>query len=293
MRFAITGVDRSLSVFDALVAAGWRPVKLFTVPPSPVTNLNRAIIERAVGLGIPVQLSRMDEADLADLAARDCAVLVCASYNWRIGDWRPHLPFAVNFHASPLPEARGPYPAFRAILEGRTFWGVTCHKLEPGFDAGDILDAETFPLGDAECHDSLDLKTQMAAGRLAARVAADLPGLWRKARPQGPGSYWKLTGDDERTLDFTAPVEAILRQVRAFGMTETVAHVNGKTVYVRRAVGWTEAHAHAPGSVVHADGRRSVIAASDGYVGLLEWSPIPLVATEAVGREPIPPGPLR
>jgi methionyl-tRNA formyltransferase len=285
MRFAITGVDRSLSVFEALMAAGWEPVKLFTVPPNLSTDLNRVLIDRAMGLNIPVQLSRMDEADLADLGARGCEVLVCASYNWRIGAWRPHVRFAVNFHASPLPEARGPYPAFRAILEGRMSWGVTCHKLEHGFDAGDVLAVETFPLSEAECHDSLDLKTQMASGRLARRVAADLPGLWDRAARQGPGSYWRLTGDDERTLDFTGPVEAVMRQVRAFGLTETIAHVNGRTVYVRRAVGWTEAHGHAPGCVVHADGRRSVVAARDGYIALIEWSPIPLPAVEAVGRD--------
>jgi methionyl-tRNA formyltransferase len=286
MRFAITGVDRGLSVFEALMAADWEPVKLFTVPQ---TNLNRVLIERAVGLNIPVQLSRMDEADLADLGARRCEVLVCASYNWRIGDWRPHVRFAVNFHASPLPEARGPYPAFRAILEGRMAWGVTCHKLEHGFDAGDVLAAETFPLSNAECHDSLDLKTQMASGRLARRVAADLPGLWDRAFRQGPGSYWRLTSDDERTLDFTGTVEAVMRRVRAFGLTETIAHVNGMTVYVRRAVGWTEAHGHAPGCVVHADGRRSVVAVRDGYIALIEWSPIPLAAVEAVGRDASPP----
>jgi methionyl-tRNA formyltransferase len=286
MRFAFTGVDRNLSIFEALLAAGWEPVKLFTVPPNGVTNLNRAMIDRAVGLGVSVQLSRMDEADLAELSARGCEVLVCASYNWRIGDWRPHLKFGINLHASPLPQGRGPYPAFRAILESHAAWGVTCHRLERRFDTGDILDAETFPIGQDECHDSLDLRTQMAAGRLAARVAADLPGLWERAAPQGRGSYWKLTNDSERTLDFTAPVESVMRQVRAFGLTETIAHVNGKTVFVRRAVGWTEAHGHAPGSVVHADGRRSVVAARDGYIGLIEWSPIPLVATEAVGRAP-------
>ncbi len=289
LRFAITGVDRSLSIFEALLAAGWEPVKLFTVPPSPVSNLNRAIIDRAVGLDIPVQLSRMSQADLADLGARGCEVLVCASYNWRIGDWRPHMKFAVNFHASPLPDGRGPYPAFRAILEGRKSWGVACHRLEHRFDVGDILADETFPLSETECHDSLDLKTQMAFGRLARRVAGDLPGLWDRARPQGAGSYWKLTGDAARTLDFTGPVDAILRQIRAFGLTETIAHVNGKTVYVRRVVGWTEAHGHAPGAVVHADGRRTVVAARDGYIGLIEWSPIPLVAVEAVGRAPTAP----
>jgi methionyl-tRNA formyltransferase len=284
MRFAITAVDRSLSVFDGLLAQGWQPVKLFTVPPDNLTNLNRATIKRAVGLGIPVQISRMDEADLRDLADRGCEVLVCASYNWRIGDWRPHLPYAINFHASPLPVGRGPYPAFRAILEGRRSWGVACHKIEHRFDAGDILAAEEFPLSDDECHESLDLKTQMALGRLAHQVARDLPALWSGAQPQSKGQYWPLTTDQDRLIDFASPVESILRKVRAFGLSETIAQLSGMHIHIRRAVGWTQAHGHTPGTVVHADGRQSVVAALDGYIGLVEWSPLPLAAIEAIGR---------
>lgn len=284
MRFAITAVDRCLGVFEAFLAAGWEPVKLFTIPPGGFVSRNRAVIARAVGLNLPVQISRIGEDDLRDLGARGCDALVCASYDWRIGDWRPHLRYAVNFHPSPLPEGRGAYPAFQALLEGHKAWGVACHKLEPAFDTGEILDAEPFALTDADCHESLDLKTQMAMASLARRVARDLPALWGGARPQAGGSYWKRLGDGDRTLDFAAPVETILRTVRAFGLTESIAKVNGQTIYVRRAVGWTEPHAHKPGTVVHADGRRSVVAAADGYIGLIEWSPVPIVTTELVGR---------
>ena len=288
MRFALTAVDRNLSVLDELTAAGWTLIKLFTVPSNGAAASSRAVIDRAVALGVPVQLSRLQDDDLRALGAAGCEVLVCGSYNWRIGDWRPHMPYAVNFHASPLPEARGPYPAFRAILEDRRAWGVACHKIERRFDSGDILAADSLPLSSGECHDSLDLKTQMAFGRLARRVAGDFVRLWDQAQPQQGGSFWPLTPETERTLDFGAPVESVMRRVRAFGLTETIAHVNGRTVYVRRAVGWTEPHDHAPGTVVHADGRRSVVAAQDGYIGLLEWSPIPLAAIEAVARS-IPP----
>jgi methionyl-tRNA formyltransferase len=288
MRFAITAVDRCLSVFEALLDLGWRPLKLFTIPPSAVIDVNRAVISRAVDLGIPVQISRMAESDLSDLRERDCEVLVCASYDWRIGNWRPYLPYGVNFHPSPLPEARGPYPAFQAILEGRRDWGVTCHKLEAKFDAGDILDAEPFAMSRDECHESLNLKTQMAFGRLARRAGERLPDLWRQARPQTGGSYWKALTDQDRLLDFSMPVETILRRVRAFGLTESIAEIGGKTVYVRRATGWTESHDHRPGVGIHADGRRTVVAARDGYIALLEWSPLPLSAIQMIGR-PVPP----
>jgi len=288
MRFAITAVDRCLSVFDELLAQGWEAVKLFTIPPSTPISLNKATIARAVSLNIPVQISQMQDSDLRDLQDRSCEVLVCASYDWRIGDWRPYMPYALNFHPSPLPEARGPYPAFQALLEGRKTWGVTCHKLEPKFDVGDILAAESFDLSNAECHESLNFKSQLAFTRLTRRVAKDLPRLWNQARPQQGGSYWKRLTDADRKLNFAEPVEAILRKVRAFGLTETIAVVNGQTIFVRRALGWTEAHSHAPGTVVLADGRRSLVAARDGYIGLIEWSPLPFPAIEAVGR-PIPP----
>ncbi len=284
MRFAITAVDRSLAIFDALLAEGWTPVKLFTIPPITTPHVNKDVIARAVERGIPVQVTRMDDGDLRDLAARGCDVLISASYDWLIGDWRPHLKYGLNFHPSLLPDARGPYPTFQALLEGRRRWGVTCHKLEPKFDVGDILASEAFELTDDDCHETLGFKTQMAFKRLTQRVARDLPALWSQATPQGPGTYWKRLTDEDRRLDFTQPVETILRKVRAFGLTEAIAKVNGQTLYVRRAVGWTEAHDHPAGTVVHADGRRSVIAASDGYIGILEWSFLPPAAADMVGR---------
>jgi methionyl-tRNA formyltransferase len=285
MRFAITCVDRCLPIFEALLAEGWEAVKLFTVAHDPLISASSATVARAVELDIPIQISRMQDRDLEDLADLGCEALVCASYNWKVGDWRPYLRYGLNFHPSPLPVARGPYPAFRAILEQRRTWGVACHKLEPRFDVGDILDDEAFDLADDECHESLGLKTQMAFGRLAGRIGRGVETLWDQARPQGPGSYWKASTDDDRRLDFTQPVETILRTVRAFGLTESIAKVSNSVIYVRRAAGWTESHSHVPGAVVHTDGRRWVIAAKDGYIALLEWSPITLAATELVGRK--------
>ena len=75
------------------------------------------------------------------------------------------------FHPSPAPEGRGPYPLVGAILEQRSIWAVTCRRINEKFDQGAILDAENFRLDPDEYHESLRLKTQMAVGRLAARVA--------------------------------------------------------------------------------------------------------------------------
>jgi methionyl-tRNA formyltransferase len=266
MRFAITATDPYLPVFEAFVNAGWQPVKLFTT-----LHQNKAVIEYAQRLSIDVQFSPMRETDLKDIALRGADALIVASYDWRIGDWTPYLKYAVNFHPSLLPEGRGPYPVVNALLEDKKSWGVTCHKVSHEFDTGDILAQDEFPLSSHECHESLNFKIQMAAQRLAANVALNLPGLWNAAQPQGPGSYYRLWNNEDRTLNFEESVHDIMRKVRAFGLIETRATVNGQTIHVRRAAGWIEPHAFRPGALVLHNGLTMVIAAGDGFIGILEW----------------------
>ncbi|HUW50485.1 MAG TPA: formyltransferase family protein [Sulfuricella sp.] len=272
MRFAITASDRYLGVFESLVNAGWQPVKLFTTVIDNKIHHSKAVIEYAQRLAIDVQFSRLRESDLRELSQRGCDMLVIASYDWRIDDWHPYLKYAINFHPSPLPEGRGPYPVVQALLENRKYWGVTCHKVSREFDAGEILDKEEFPISDDECHESLDLKTQMTAKRLAERVAVNFTSLWDNAKPQGIGSYSRHWTNEDRTIDFSDGVNDILRRVRAFGLIEFMAKVNEVAIFIRRAVGWVEHHAHRPGALVHVNDHTMVVAARDGYIGIIEWS---------------------
>ena len=272
MRFAITASDSSLSVFNGFLEAGWEPVKLFVYSTRGSLDSNHKVIELAQSKRINVQLSRMTEDDLRGLGESGCEVLVVAGYKWRIGDWRPNLKHAVNFHPSPLPEARGPYPLPRAILENRKSWAVTCHRLDPEFDTGDILDAEKFQLTDSECHESLSLKVQMASGRLAYLTANNFIQLWNQATPQGAGSYLTMLAQEELTINFSSPVDTIMRQVRALGLLECLAYVNGTLICIRRAVGWTERHNHLAGTVVHANNKNVVVAVPDGYIGIIDWN---------------------
>lgn len=272
MKFAITASDRYLGVWEAFVAQGWEPVKLFTTPVDNRLHHHQAVLKYARERGIEAQISPLGEADLEDLAQRGCDALVVASYNWRIGDWRPYLRYAVNFHPSPLPYARGAYPIVSAILGNHDSWGVTCHRLEPQFDSGPILASRSFPLAADECHESLDLKVQLAAKTLAADVAAHFGDYWESARPQGEGTYFKQWTTADRTLDLTRPVDEILRRLRAFGLIECLAVVNDVTVFVHKAVGWKESHDYRPGTLVHVNGLQMLVAVQDGFIGIVEWS---------------------
>ncbi len=275
MRFAIAATEQTLGVFDAFVRAGWRPLKLF-MSEAGQTSPQKALIAYAERHDAAIQLSRVTESDLQQLRDQQCEALIVATYPWKIPDWRPYLKYAANFHPSPLPEGRGPRPAAQAILEKRSAWAVTCHRITAKFDEGEMLASEIFALQPDECQESLDLKLQMATKDLAARIASRFVDLWDRAQPQGKGSYWPKTKIEEHFIDFKRPVEAIMLRVRAFGPGESLAVVNGACFVVKRAVGWRAKHNIPPGAVAYSCGRTLVIAAGDGYIGLIETDgPLP------------------
>jgi methionyl-tRNA formyltransferase len=283
VRFAITGCDRYARVFEEFLNAGWTPVKLFSAHPVNRLSNNERMIALARRHGCPVQLTRMVDAELDDLAQRGCEALIVASYDWRIPRWQDKLQYAANFHPSPLPLARGPYPLPRAILERRTSWAISCHKIEHDFDSGDVLDSEEFGLHAEESHETLNLKLQMAAGRLAQKLAPAFVERWQAAQPQGAGEYWPVFSEAERTLDFQTGVADVMRTLRAFGVLECFGRLNGQRIYVRQACGWPEAHNLAPETVAHVNGSDVVLAVKDGFVALTDWgllpeAPVPVAA---------------
>ena len=272
MRFAFAGIDFLGSVFRAFLDKGWEPVKLFSRPCDGVYDFNDVTVSRARSLRIPVQLSRISPADLAGLKASRCEVLVVAGYPWLVKDWERYLPYGFNFHPSPLPIGRGPYPLFQAILDGFSAWGVTAHALEPAFDTGAILAQRAFRLTSEDNHDSLLAKCQIAAKTVASHLAEDLPRLWSEAQPQGVGSYWPRVTQAQRTVDWTRDVRDVLRTIRAFGSIEAFAQVDSRYLYLWEATGWEEPHRHRPGTLVHKHRKHMVVAARDGFVQITGWS---------------------
>ncbi len=287
MKFAFAGIDFLGGVFEDLIQAGWTPIKLFTRPCDGIYDHNESVVARARAARAPIQLSRIRPADLGALHAEHGTdwALVVSGYPWLVKGWRGYAKYGLNVHPSPLPTGRGPYPLFRAVLDRYETWGVTAHVLADGFDTGDILAQEVFPLHRRETHESVLAKCQMAAKRLAAGpIARELPARWRRPEPQGDGSYWPRASDADRTLDFRQDVDAILRRIRAFGCVETIARLGEARVYVAEAQGWCERHADAPGTIVHRHRRHVVVAALDGYVQLLRWSAVALAEAGQIGR---------
>jgi methionyl-tRNA formyltransferase len=273
MRFAFAGIDFLGDVFETLLTRGWEPVKLFSRPCDGIYDFNDVTVARARALRLPIQMSRILPADLAGLKAIGCEALVVAGYPWLITGWERHLPYAVNFHPSPLPIGRGPYPLFQAILDRLPEWGMTAHVIEPAFDTGAIVTQRRFSLSGAETHDTLLAKCQIAAKEISLQLADDLPRLWAEARPQGPGTYWPRITQVQRTVDWTGGILDVLRTIRAFGSIEAFAQIDSRYVYVWEATGWEEPHHYHPGTLVHRHRKHMVVAAQDGFIQVTGWSP--------------------
>jgi methionyl-tRNA formyltransferase len=273
MRFAFAGIDFLGDVFETLLTRGWEPVKLFSRPCDGIYDFNDVTVARARALRLPIQMSRILPADLAGLKAVGCEVLVVAGYPWLITGWERHLPYAVNFHPSPLPTGRGPYPLFQAILDRLPEWGMTAHVIEPAFDTGAIVTQRRFSLSGAETHDTLLAKCQIAVKEISLQLADDLPRLWAEARPQGPGTYWPRITQAQRTVDWTGGIQDVLRTIRAFGSIEAFAQIDSRYVYVWEATGWEEPHRYRPGTLVHRHRKHMVVAAQDGFIQVTGWSP--------------------
>ena len=98
----------------------------------------------------------------------------------------------LNFHPAPLPDFRGLGGYNIAILEGLSEWGVSCHFVDEGFDTGDLVEVDRFPIDQqAETAFSLDLRSQEQLLALFRRLMAkalageDLP---RQPRPGRAGT---------------------------------------------------------------------------------------------------------
>jgi methionyl-tRNA formyltransferase len=122
----------------------------------------------------------------------------------------------LNFHPAPLPDLRGLGGYNVAILEGMREWGVSCHFVDAGFDTGDLVEVERFPMDpDSATAFSLDLESQERLFGLFQRVVRQaLAGEELPRTPQGPGRY--VDRDEFEQLRRVRPGDDLGRKLRAF-----------------------------------------------------------------------------
>ena len=248
--------DFAVPTLDALVAAGHEIVAAYTQPPRPGGRRGRELVpspvqRRAEQLGIavrhPVSLKGADEQ--AAFAALDADVGVVAAYGLilpRAVLDAPRLG-CLNVHGSLLPRWRGAAPVQRAILAGDAETGVGIMQMEAGLDTGPVrLEGRTAIAGKT----TGELTAELAAmgARLMTRVLDDPAAFAPVPQPADGITYATKIAKDEARLDFTAPADAVIRQVQAFNPPGAWFEQGGERVRLLSAE--VVAGSGAPGEVI-------------------------------------------
>ena len=160
---------------DWLVAQGVDVAAVVAAPPDRFTRTEQRLDLVAQRHGLEL----VDDEDLYRSPPEDVDLVLSFLFWKRI---RPPLIAlgrngCLNFHPAPLPDLRGLGGYNVAILEDRAEWGVSCHFVDEGFDTGDLVEVERFPIDRrAETALSLDLKSQEHLFELFTRVLRRRPG---------------------------------------------------------------------------------------------------------------------
>jgi methionyl-tRNA formyltransferase len=235
MRVIFMGTpDFAVPALVALVEAGHEVVAAYSQPPRPGGRRGRELTPspvqreaeaRGIAVRHPVSLRGEDEQRLfADL---DADIAVVAAYGLILP--RPILDAprhgCINIHASLLPRWRGAAPIHRAVLAGDAETGVTIMQMEAGLDTGPMLAIERTPVG-VKTTGELTQELAEIGGRLVVQVLGDLAAYPPEPQPEAGVTYASKIDKAEARLDFSAPADAVVRQVRAFCPTPAAFFVH-------------------------------------------------------------------
>ncbi|NND64546.1 MAG: hypothetical protein HKM24_01160 [Gammaproteobacteria bacterium] len=235
-------------------------------PTSTIHNLERLSKNR----NIAFTRQSFDKSMLQRLRDQNVKLIVTAGCSDKIPveQWEH---YAINYHPSVLPKARGPFPIYRHILKPSDACGITIHETTEEFDSGPILIQEPLSVCEQETFDSLNTRLQALAVKLTTVLFSDFETYYQNPQPQGEGDYWPHIKEEEYTLDWNDNVEKIDRVIRALGSDQSVATFTNKQWAIKSGVVWQEQHALEPGTLVYMKDQSAIIAAKDGFVCLTDF----------------------
>jgi len=265
MRIAFMGTPAfAVPTLDALVAAGYDIVAVYTQPPRPAQRgraLTRSAVHaRADALGIEVRtpVNFKDDADRAAFAALALDAAVVAAYGLILPQAILDAPRlgCFNVHASLLPRWRGAAPIQRAILAGDAVTGVTIMQMARGLDTGPMLLRGETPIDHKTAGVLTDELAAMGARSMVEALATLPPPV---DQPEDGVTYAAKLDKAEARLDLTQAAEQLERAVRAFNPAPgAFVEIGGERVKLLAAT--VTAQSGTPGTIL--DGQLTIACGS-------------------------------
>ncbi len=203
--------------------------------PTPVKALAEA-------RGIPVYTPKTlkDGAFDAELKRLDPELIIVVAYGKILPRSVLEYPKygCVNAHVSLLPKYRGAAPMQRAIMNGEAETGVTLMFMNEGLDTGDIITAESFPIGEDDDFEAVHDRSAEISARLLSELCKSIAGgVKRQKQNDANASYAKKIEKEDCKIDFSKSARELDFLIR--GVTPipgAFAYLNGKMLKIARAV---------------------------------------------------------
>ncbi len=214
MRIAYIGIDLFYTALEKLYDLGCEVMEIFTCEVDNIYEFNLKICDFAEKHNIPISKKPINYQDIQRLLDSGCDMAICGGYYFKI----PHdtnLPI-VNIHPSLLPVGRGSWPMAQSILWGHKSSGVTIHKIAEGFDTGDILVQREFQIDADETHKTFMEKANDIIAEMLPELLKNFDDLYKNAKEQGEGEYWKAPTEADFTITPDMTVEQADLILRAF-----------------------------------------------------------------------------
>ncbi len=157
-------------------------LKIFTCETDNFTEFNQKIISYSKEHSIPLQITRITQENLDELALLGCELIFCAGYYHKIPT-DTSIPM-INLHPSLLPDLRGSWPLPYLIMNHAKITGITLHKIIEKFDAGDMITQVTFSIDELENLETLTAKICQRIPSMIDDLCMNLTARYEQAIPQ-------------------------------------------------------------------------------------------------------------
>ena len=286
VRIAFLGNDPwSVPALEAIAGEPDLALPLVVTNPPKAAGRGDIVTPTAVAEAARRLSVRLVEADglragdgLAALAAERPDVIVVVAYGElltpQILSMAPYG--AINLHFSLLPRWRGASPVQRAIAAGDAVTGVTVMQMDEGLDTGPILNQLEEPIRPEDDAGTLGMRLARTGALLLVGVLRMMPaaGVPPRRQDDRAATLAPRIAAEERTIDWTATPESIVRWIRALSPRPGAATVFREQPLKVLAAAVDHQHSEgAPGTIVAADGRGVLVRASGGGVRLVEVAP--------------------
>lgn len=270
--------DFAVPSLDALVAAGYRPAAVVTVPDRArgrgQTVQASAVKRAAERHGLPVlQPERLaDPAFIAEMERIAPEVIAVVAFQILPPEvYRIAPAGAFNLHASLLPQYRGAAPINRAIMAGELETGVTTFFLEKTVDTGDTILMRRLGIGEDETAGELHDRLAELGAEVVVETVQHLEAGTVDTREQDESraSLAPKIFKDDAEIRWDRTAKQVHDQVRGLSPYPAAWTMHGDTllkVYRTRIAGG----AGEPGEVIEAADDYLKVACEHGAVEVLE-----------------------